>query len=427
MAENQPEKTKTAMTSELSDLAALLRARLFAEEGSPGGYPLRDERDFNALALRLFALQFGFNAPYRRLCEARGIRPESIASWKDIPAMPTGAFKELELSCLQPSERVTVFHSSGTTGHRPSRHFHSRESLRVYEASLWPWFRAHVLPGFQRSGRFAFLAPPPAQAPHSSLVHMFATIRSRACESADSAPVPGAGPFLGQASDEGWTLDFAGALEFLDVVSESGRPAALLGTAFSFVHLCDFLEAKQLRFTLPPGSRVMETGGYKGRSRSLPGAELRAFIADRLGISAGRILCEYGMSELSSQAYDRAVPEESSADAPVRETSFALAGGRGCPRSLPASVAIHQRRGDSAGVFRFPPWARSQVISPETGGEVEDGETGLLRIVDLANVFSVLAVQTEDLAVRRGDGFELLGRSEAAEPRGCSLTAAAIH
>jgi hypothetical protein len=61
------------------------------------------------------------------------------------------------------------------------------------------------------------------------------------------------------------------------------------------------------------------------------------------------------------------------------------------------------------------------VVSPETGGEVAEGETGLLRVVDLANVRSVGAVQTEDLATRRSDGFELLGRVSGAEPRGCSL------
>ena len=71
--------------------------------------------------------------------------------------------------------------------------------------------------------------------------------------------------------------------------------------------------------------------------------------------------------------------------------------------------------------FLFPPWARGQIVSPETGREVAEGETGLIRVFDLANVFSVLAIQTEDLAIRRGDGFELLGRAEAAEPRGCSL------
>ena len=54
-------------------------------------------------------------------------------------------------------------------------------------------------------------------------------------------------------------------------------------------------------------------------------------------------------------------------------------------------------------------------------GEVEIGQVGLLQIVDLANVNSVLSLQTEDLARRHTDGFELLGRVELAESRGCSL------
>jgi len=169
------------------------------------------------------------------------------------------------------------------------------------------------------------------------------------------------------------------------------RPLMLLGTAFSFVHLLDVLAERDLRFTLPSGSRVMETGGYKGRSRAIPKTELHALITERLGISAAQIVCEYGMSELSSQAYD---------------------------------VEGQSEKGEARRVFRFPPWARFQVISPETGNEVEEGVPGLLRIFDLANVFSVMAIQTEDLAVLRGDGFELLGRFQSVEPRGCSLMSA---
>ena len=75
-------------------------------------------------------------------------------------------------------------------------------------------------------------------------------------------------------------------------------------------------------------------------------------------------------------------------------------------------------------LFHFPAWARAQIVSPETGREVTDGETGLIRILDLANVFSVAAIQTEDLGIRRGNGFELVGRVQLAEPRGCSLMTA---
>ena len=98
------------------------------------------------------------------------------------------------------------------------------------------------------------------------------------------------------------------------------------------------------------------------------------------------------MSELSSQAYDTAIP-------------FSRLGPR------------------ASRLFHFPPWARAQVVSPENGSEVREGETGLLRIFDLANVRSVLAIQTEDLAIRRAGGFEVLGRAANAEPRGCSLMA----
>jgi hypothetical protein len=74
-------------------------------------------------------------------------------------------------------------------------------------------------------------------------------------------------------------------------------------------------------------------------------------------------------------------------------------------------------------LFQFPPWAKVQIISPETGREVAEGEAGLVKILDLANVWSAMSIQTEDLGVRHGNGFELLGRAAMAEPRGCSLMA----
>jgi hypothetical protein len=171
----------------------------------------------------------------------------------------------------------------------------------------------------------------------------------------------------------------------------ANRPVALLGTAFSFVHLLDHFAANNIRYRLAEGSRVLETGGYKGRSRTLPKAELNQLITKHLGIPASHIVCEYGMSELSSQAYD-----------------------------LQVGNAERGTRNE-ARVFRFPPWARVRVISPETGSEIAEGETGLIQICDLANVRSVMMIQTEDMAVRRGRGFELVGRAELVEPRGCSL------
>lgn len=377
------------MTPEFSDFAARVRrfiSRGSAEPSAAGrSTAAAATAEFDALARELFALQFDHNAPYRRFCEGRRVAPRAVADWREIPALPTVAFKELELSCLPPAERTVVFHSSGTTGHRPSRHFHGAESLALYEVSLRAWFRATVLGDLplENESFFLCLTPPPAQAPHSSLVHMFETLRG-AFGGADSR-------FVGQvAADGAWHLEFAATLRALDAARADARPVVLLGTAFSLVPLLDHFAATPRRFDLPPGSRVMETGGYKGRSRSLPKTGLHALLTERLGVPPSLIFSEYGMSELSSQAYD---------------------GAAGGPARAPRC-------------FQFPPWARVQIVSPETGREVADGETGLLRVCDLANAFSVLAIQTEDLAVRRADGFELLGRAARAEPRGCSLLAA---
>jgi hypothetical protein len=381
----------------VADYIAIGASDLSSEHRGQPEFQSHADIEFNGMALMLFTLQFQQNPAYRKFCEARKITPENVSRWTQIPAVPAAAFKELELTSLPADKRSRVFHSSGTTGQTPSRHFHSAESLAIYEASLLAWFRFYVPP----QKNLAILTPPPAAAPNSSLVHMFETIRGDF-----GAPESS---FLGMlAGDHSWTLNFEATLAALENASRGGQPILVFGTAFSFVHLLDYLAGKNLRLKLPAGSRVMETGGYKNRSRVLPKPELHSLITDRLGIPQTQILCEYGMSELSSQAYDADWPGGTRHSA-RSEASNSEGGAQGtdapCQRAL----------------FHFPPWARAQLISSETGREVRDGETGLLRIFDLANVFSVLAVQTEDLAIRRGDGFELIGRAEQSEPRGCSL------
>jgi hypothetical protein len=444
VAENQPGKNQNRMSAQFFEFTARLREFIRVNSTLVGGHcsvsaptsstdRAKDQGSdgalpsiFDSLALQLFALQFAHNAPYRRFSEARGATPRSVMRWADIPALPTSAFKELELSCLPFSERTRVFHSSGTTEERVSRHFHNAESLAIYEASLWPWFAAHLLPDFNGAAhggsdfkfqisnfKLAVLTPPQTLAPRSSLVHMFDTVR-RELGASESV-------FVGRLRERGaWTLNFDSAVRTLRSAVESQTPLLLLGTAFSFVHLLDFLSEKNLRFELPAGSRVLETGGYKGRSRALPKTELHGFMTRRLGIPRSHIICEYGMSELSSQAYDAAIqpirpvpphpgplPKERENPVPLVDESI--------PSRHSSLVPRH---------FHFPPWARAQIISPETGREVAEGETGLIRVFDLANVFSVVALQIEDLAVRRADSFELIGRAALAEPRGCSLMTA---
>ena len=340
--ENQP----VLRTAEL-----VTRVRAFIDKAA-------NEAAFNDLALSVFAFQFEEVLIYRRLCKSRGAGPDSVKHWKQIPALPTAAFKEAAVTSLAEGERTHEFQSSGTTDQTPSRHYHNAASLSLYEASLLPWFEQNFP---DNDAMFVFLTPPSTQAQHSSLVHMFKTIRQKF-----------AGPdsqFCGRMETDGaWALDFDSlSLAVRDAMS-ANRPMAILGTAFSFIHWVDRLASNKIRLRLPTGSRILETGGYKGRSRVVPKIELRRLMTKYLGVPESRIITEYGMCELSSQAY--------SAD---------------------------------GGAFRFPPWARTQIVSPETGAVVSEGETGLLRIFDLANIFSVMAIQTEDLAVAREDGFESAG------------------
>ena len=130
----------------------------------------------------------------------------------------------------------------------------------------------------------------------------------------------------------------------------------MCGTAFAFVHVCELLAARAEHIALPPGSRAMETGGFKGRARERSRDALYAEIAERLGIPAGRIVNQYGMTELGSQFYDTV-----------------LADPAGPRRKL------------------GPPWARVRLLDPATGDDVPPGEPGMITIVDLANTGSVLA------------------------------------
>ncbi len=161
---------------------------------------------------------------------------------------------------------------------------------------------------------------------------------------------------------------------------QARRVIGIAGTAFSFVHLLEaWRDLPPLR--LPAGSWLLETGGFKGRSREVPKAELYAGMARLFGVPDKSIWNEYGMSELSSQAY-------------------------ACGTN---------------GIHSNPPWARVLVWDPVRKREVRVGEQGLARWFDLANIDSVMALQTLDLAERTRDGFRLLGRMARTEPRGCSL------
>jgi len=155
-----------------------------------------------------------------------------------------------------------------------------------------------------------------------------------------------------------------------------GTDFVLFGAAFG---LLDLIEDRVT--SLPVSARVIETGGMKTHRRELSRKDLHARLAKGFGLPEVQVWSEYGMCELMSQCYTR-----------------------------------------GGSVFYPPPWMRFRVVDPEhPDRETPEGTPGVLALFDLANVYSVSALVTEDRAVQRGAGFEVLGRLSQAELRGCNF------
>ncbi|MGB7047825.1 MAG: hypothetical protein WBD57_05865 [Candidatus Cybelea sp.] len=333
-----------------------------------------EERAFDDLALRIFAHQLRYNQPYARYCERLGITPDSLPpSWEAIPAVPAPAFKEAAITTFDPAGAQLIFDTSGTTAARSGRHY--LESSALYDAALLAGFDRFVLQD-DAALRYLNLVPNPQESPHSSLGYMMGRV-------AQSRGDGKTGWYLRDGR-----LRFDSLWNDLQEAVAQGRAVCLAATAFALLHLLEAMETANLRVRLPDRSRVMETGGFKGRTREVSRESLYRRAGDRLGIGSEQIVAEYGMTELTSQHYD----------------------------SLPRRDAVATRRKSS------PPWLRVRVVGPDRK-TLPPGEIGSLLHVDLANRSSCMAIQTEDLGLADDDGFVLLGRSLGAEPRGCSLDA----
>jgi len=317
--------------------------------------------DFGEVALAIFARQYERSVPYRRYCDARSKSPATVTDWREIPHLPVTAFKHARIYSGE-GEPAHYFQTSGTTEGPELRGRHYFERLDLYRACSRPVFQRFVLPGVERLPML-MLAQSPAENPHSSLSWYLS-------QQAEAF-----------ATESDWYVDSNGLrLEALaERLRRADGPVALLGTAFAFVHLVD----SGLRLQLPPGSRVMETGGFKGKSREVSRDELYALIRDALGPDVACVN-QYGMTEMSSNCYDQTLLN-------------------GSPRK--------------AG----PDWVAVRMLDPETLVEVPPGQPGVVAITDLANLYSCAFLLTADIGVQHADGFEILGRAPGAEARGCSI------
>ncbi|MHA2620127.1 MAG: LuxE/PaaK family acyltransferase [bacterium JZ-2024 1] len=346
---------------------------------------VEDDATFADLAVRLFRFQFGRNEVYRNYCKALGVTPRSIKHWRDIPALPVSAFKEFRVSTVSPDRVNAVFHTTGTTygGKRHGKHYFA--TLRFYEIAAVKTFRAFCMPDFPPHARIPFLVafPSPEILPHSSLSFMLELLKKT----------------FGDEQSETFVLDkplWDQLASRLDTLVRKGSPSFILGSTLHLMDFLRYLRSANLRYRLPEGSRVMDTGGSKSLAFSLSREEFLSDVQQFLGIPPDFVINEYGMTELTSQCYDGHVV---------------------------ARLIDRHGNGQFTGKM-CPPWVRVVLVDPESLEPAPGLRENLIRIYDLANVDSVIAIQTEDIGIRfPSGGWDIVGRLPHAEPRGCSLSA----
>lgn len=309
---------------------------------------ITSNEEFDAYALELFHHQAVHCEPYRRYVELVGIDPDSVRSVDDIPYLPIRIFKSADVYCGKEAPEI-VFTSSNTGSTVASRHMMA--SLETYRKCFTAAFRAFY--GEPEKWSIYGLLPNYLEREGSSLVYMVDTL-IREC---------GSGGF--------YLHDYEALIA--DMASDP-KPKILLGVSYALWDLAEGY-APKLDNTI-----VMETGGMKGRRKELSKSELHAILCHGFGVDA--IHSEYGMAELTTQAYS-----------------------------------------SGRGIFRTPRWMR---ISTRDVNDPFDhnpaGGRGGIDIIDLANLSSCAFIQTEDIGVLYNDGsFAIEGRIAGSDIRGCNL------
>jgi hypothetical protein len=355
----------------MKDVAASLDARILDVIATWHDGGDVTEETLDSLAMDLFLYQVTSNVAYRAFAGSLGYNERLVpADWRAIPAVPASAFKDATLASFDVEVAALEFHTSGTTSDRVGTHY--METPRLYDTALLAGFERFMLADGARP-RFVNLVPDPGRHPHSSLGYMMARAGEHFGNGRSSF-------YLGEDG-----IDVDALRRDLGEAHAASVPVCIAGTAFAFASLVDSFGDGA--FPCAAGSRVMETGGFKGRQHVVSRDDLYGRIAGLFLIDGSAIVAEYGMTELTSQYYDAV-----------------------------------SSRGAAVRVKTGPPWLRTLVVD-ENGVVVPAGIVGSLRHVDFANRSSVIAVQTEDRGYETDGGFVLLGRDTDAPLRGCSLDA----
>ncbi|MCA6068992.1 acyl transferase [Chryseobacterium sp. RG1] len=321
-------------------------------------FDIQTEQDFLAESLKVFRYQYENIEVYRNFVSYLKIIPDEVTTLEKIPFLPIEMFKNHKVI----DRNVTAdlfFQSSGTTQMNLSKHFIADEN--IYQESIYKSFEQFI--GKPEDFIFLGLLPSYLERQNSSLIYMVDYLMKKSAK-------PENGYFLYNHSD---------LFELLNTIQD--KKVILFGVSFALLDFLDYCHSERSEESLNflENLIVIETGGMKGRKEEMTKDELLEILKN--GFKTDKIYSEYSMTELLSQAYSLGNNE-----------------------------------------YDCPNWMKVMIRNAEDPFAYEkEGRTGAINIIDLANIHSCSFIATQDLGKIVGSKFQVLGRIDHSDIRGCSL------
>lgn len=321
-------------------------------------FNINTETNFLQHCLETFRYQYQNIEVYRKFVDYLNINPNDINFIEKIPFLPIEMFKNHKI-LVQNKQTDLYFQSSGTTQMNLSKHWIADQNL--YQKSIEKSFTQFIGP--PEDYIFLGLLPSYLEKQNSSLIYMVDFLMKKSGK-------PENGYFL---------YNHAELLELLNKLSAQNKKVLLFGVSFALLDFLDFCATQSVKISNSRRLTVIETGGMKGRKEEMTKDELLKVLQS--GFSTDKIYSEYSMTELLSQAY-----------------------------SLGENI------------YETPAWMRILIRNTEDPfSYMAEGRTGAINIIDLANIHSCSFIATQDLGKSSGGKFQVLGRIDHSDIRGCSL------
>ena len=326
-------------------------------------FNIKTEEDFTQACLETFRYQYQNIEVYRKFTDYLNIKPEEITQLENIPFLPIEMFKNHTV-VDQNKKPQFYFQSSGTTQMNLSKHWICDAGL--YEESLYKSFEQFI--GKPEDFVFLGLLPNYLERQNSSLVYMVDYLMKVSNQ-------PENGYFLYNHED---------LLKQIQHLEKEQKKYIVFGVSFALLDFLDTLQQLSITNFRISNGIVIETGGMKGRKEEITKDQLLQEL--QTGFGTEKIYSEYSMTELLSQAYSKGNNE-----------------------------------------YETPNWMRILIRNTEDPfSYVDEGRTGAINIIDLANKHSCAFIATQDLGrfdidVDGKRKFQVLGRIDHSDIRGCSL------